>query len=88
MVQNARKVTEPDFSAKLPLAQIQAKRAKIGPKMEFLKIELLLLAGNRLKWWTLCLGCMLHHPYVWENSFGQIVGKTARKLSTNQITSF
>ena len=46
MVQNTRKVTEPDFSAKFPLAQIWAKRAKIAPKIDFqhvLKIESLLL---------------------------------------------
>ena len=35
MVQYTRKVTEPDFSAKLPLAKILAKRAKRGPKIEF-----------------------------------------------------
>ena len=37
MVQNTRKRTEPDFPAKLPLAQIWAKRAKNGPKMDFFK---------------------------------------------------
>ena len=42
--------------------------AQNGDFQHFLKIESLLLAGNRLKCWTLWVGCMVHHPYVWENS--------------------
>ena len=38
MVQNTRKVTEPDFLAKLLLAQIWAKSAKNCPKMDFFNI--------------------------------------------------
>ena len=64
MVQNTRKVTEPDFLANFPSAQICAKKGQKGPKMAqkwtFLKIESLLVAGK-------CLRCMVHHPYVWEN---------------------
>ena len=72
MVQNTRKVTEPNFSAKLPLAQIWAKSAKNGPKMDFFNIYsklshyFWLETGKKCR--TLWLGCMVHYPYVWENS--------------------
>ena len=33
MVQNTRKVTEPDLSVKVPLSQIWPKRARNGPEM-------------------------------------------------------
>ena len=71
MVQNTRKETEPDFSAILLLAQIWAKIAQNGPKIDsqhFFKIESFLFAGNRLRYWRLWFGCMVHHPYFWENS--------------------
>ena len=41
--------------------------AQNGLFQYFLKIESLLLAGNRLKCWALWLGCMVHHPDAWEN---------------------
>ena len=71
MVQNTRKVIEPIFRQKSRWPRFRHK----GPKMaqnglfqHFLKIESLLLAGNRLKCWTLWLRYMVRHPYVWENS--------------------
>ena len=72
MAQNTGKVTEPNFSAKLPVGPNLGKKGQNWPKngllQNVLKIESLLLAGNRLKCWTLLLGCMVHHPYAWENS--------------------
>ena len=68
----------PDFSAKLLLAQN-------GLFQHFLKVESLLLAGNRLKCWALWLGCMGHHPYVWESSrvatFWAKLPKSSRPIS-------
>ena len=64
MVQNTRKVTEPDFSSNSVgpnLGKKGQKYPQIGLFQHFFKIESLLLAGNRLKGWTLWLGCMVYH---------------------------
>ena len=72
MVQNTRKVTEPVFLALFPVGPNLGKKDQKWPKNGlfpyFLKIESLHSAGNRLKCWTLWLGCLVHYPYVWENS--------------------
>ena len=48
------------------------------------------LAGNRLKCWTLWLGCMVHHPYVWENprlaKLGANLGQSSQPIRLQQKT--
>ena len=66
MVQNTRKVTQPVFfrqkSCWPKFVQQVSKMGQKWPKnglfQHFLKNESL---------WTLWLGCMVHHPYIWEN---------------------
>ena len=89
MVQNTREVTEPDFVGKLPVRPNFDKKCQIWPKnrlfQPFLKIEnwkqakMLDIMDGVPCILTICLGKL---------SFVQILGKTARKLSTNQIASF
>ena len=92
MVQNTKKSDRARFFGKTPVGPNLGKRSQKWPKngffQHFLKIESLLLAGNRLKCWTSWLGCMVHHPGLGKLFFGHILGKLGWKLSINQIASF
>ena len=71
MAQNTRKVTQPILWQNSRWPKFLGKGSKMaqnGLFQHFLKMESLFLAGNRLKCWTLGIGCIVHHTYVWGNS--------------------
>ena len=61
--QNTRKVTKPNFYGKTPVGPNLSKKGQKWPNI-FSKLSHYFW----LKCWKLWLGCMVHHPYAWENS--------------------
>ena len=82
-VHKGSKVTEPNFWKKISFAQIWAKRAQNGPKMEFLvfsqKSIPLMCTFYCEKWIVLLAFIILWKPHVWETSGSWDIGQKGQK---------
>ena len=78
------KVTEPDFSGKIPFAQIWAKRAQNGLKMGFSefwqKSNPLMCTFFCLKWKNSWSSIILRKPHIREKSSSRVISQTSRPI--------